>query len=67
MKTFITVALSALVLALAPADSVRAKEKEKADADAEFLSKVVHSIAASVKISEYEVTNPSYEQVKDFA
>ena len=67
MKTFITVALSALALVLASAASVRAQEKEKADADAEFLTKVVPGIAASVKIIEYEVKNTSDEKVKDFA
>jgi len=69
MKTFISVALSALALALSSATSVRAqeKEKEKANADAEFLTKVVPGIAASVKIIEYEVKNTSDEKVKDFA
>jgi len=67
MKTFITIALSALVLALAPADSVRAKEKEKADADADFLTKVIPGIAASVKIIEYAAKNASDERVRDFA
>ncbi len=66
MKTFI-VALSALALVLSSATSVRAQEKAKADADAEFLTKVVPSIAASVKIIEYEVTNTSDEKVKEFA
>jgi len=63
----ITVALSALALALASATSVRAKEKEKADADAEFLTRVVPSIAASVKIIEYEVKNTSDAKLKEFA
>ena len=66
MKTFI-VALSALALVLSSATSVRAQEKEKADADAEFLTKVVPSIAASVKIIEYEVKNTSDAKVKEFA
>ena len=66
MKTFIIVALSAL-LALSSTTSVRAEEKEKANADAEFLTKVVPGIAASVKIIEYEVTNTSDEKVKEFA
>jgi putative membrane protein len=67
MKTFITVALSALMLALAPADSVRAQEKAKADADADFLTKVIPGIAASVKIIEYAAKNASDEKVRDFA
>ena len=66
MRTFIIVAVSAL-LALSSATSVRAQEKEKANADAEFLTKVVPSIAASVKIIEYEVKNTSDEKVKEFA
>ena len=65
MKTFI-VALSALALVLSSATSVRAQEK-KADADAEFLTKVVPSIAASVRIIEYEVKNTSDKKVKEFA
>jgi len=65
MKTFIVV-LSALSLVLSSAMSVRAQEK-KADADAEFLTKVVPSIAASVKIIEYEVENTSDRTVKEFA
>ena len=67
MKTFITVALSALSLALGSATSVRAQEKAKANTDAEFLTKVVPGIAASVKIIEYEVKNTSNEKVRDFA
>jgi putative membrane protein len=63
----ITVALSALALVLSSATSVRAQDKEKADADAEFLTKVVPSIAASVKIIEYEVKKTSDEKVRDFA
>ena len=66
MKTFIIVALSAL-LALSSATSVRAQEKEKADADAEFLTKVVPGIAASVKIIDYAAKNTSDEKVRDFA
>jgi putative membrane protein len=65
MKTFISVALSALALGLGPAASLRAQEKKKADA--EFLTKVTPGIAASVKIIEYEVKNTSDEKVKDFA
>jgi putative membrane protein len=65
MKTFVV--LSALALVMSSATSVRAQEKEKADADAEFLTKVVPSIAASVKIIEYEVKNASDEKVKEFA
>ena len=67
MKAFITIVLSALAIVLASPTSVRAREKEKADADAEFLTKVVPSIAASVKVIEYEVKNTSDEKVKDFA
>jgi len=63
----ITVALSALALALSPATSVRAEEGKKADADAVFLTQVVPSIAASVKIIDYEVMNTSNEKVKEFA
>jgi putative membrane protein len=63
----ILVALSALALALSPATSVRAKEGEKAGADAVFLTAVVPSIAASVKIIDYEVMNTSNEKVKEFA
>lgn len=62
----ITVALSALALALPSATSVRAQEK-KADADAEFLTNVVPSIAASVKIIDYEVKNGSDAKVREFA
>jgi putative membrane protein len=65
MKAFIGV-LSALSLVMSSALSVRAQEK-KADADAEFLTKVVPSIAASVKIIEYEVANTSDRTVKEFA
>ena len=43
------------------------RRKKKADADAEFLTKVVPSIAASVKIIEYAVKNASDEKVKEFA
>ena len=60
LKTFVVV-LSALSLVLSSAMSVRAQEK-KADADAEFLANVVPSIAASVKIIEYEVENTSDER-----
>jgi putative membrane protein len=63
----IIIALPALALALSPATSVRAKEREKADADAVFLTAVVPSIAASVKIIDYEVKNTSNEKVKEFA
>ncbi len=65
MKAFIGV-LSALSLVLSSALSLRAQEK-KTDADAEFLTKVVPSIAASVKIIEYEVQNTSDPTVKAFA
>jgi putative membrane protein len=65
LKTCIVV-LAALSLVLSSAMSVRAQEK-KADADAEFLTKVVPSIAASVKIIEYEVENTSDRTVKEFA
>lgn len=59
--------LSALALAMSIATSVRAQENKKANADAEFLTKVIPSIAASVKIIDYAVTNASDEKVKDFA
>ena len=62
----ITVALSMLALALSTAASVRAQEKN-ADADADFLTEVVPSIAASVKIIEYEVKNTSNAEVLEFA
>ena len=62
-----TVVLSALALLLSCATSLRAQEKEKGGADAEFLTKVVPSIAASVKIIDYEVKNTSDAKVKDFA
>ena len=65
MKTFITIAMSALVLALGLATSVRAQKK--GNADAKFLISVVPAIAASVKIIEHEVKNTSDEEVKDFA
>src|SRR5947207_5201870 len=63
----ITIALSALALALSSVTSVRAQEKDKADADSEFLTKVVPSIAASVKIIDYEVKTTSDEKVREFA
>ena len=63
----ILVALSALALALSPPTSVRAREGEKAGADAVFLTAVVPSIAASVKIIDYEVKNTTNEKVKEFA
>jgi putative membrane protein len=65
MKTFMTVALTALGLVLASAPAVRAKEK--ADADAEFLTKVIPGIAASVKIIDYAQKNASDDKVKEFA
>jgi putative membrane protein len=67
MRKLITIVLSALALALASAASVRAQEKEKANADTDFLTKVVPSTAASVKIIEYAAKNASDEKVKDFA
>ena len=67
MRMFITVALSALVLALASAGSVRAQEKEKANAGREFLTKAIPGIGASVKIIDYAAKNASDEKVKDFA
>ena len=63
--TIITVALSALALALSSATSVRAQDTKAADA--EFLTKVVPSIAASVKIIDYAVKNGSDEKVREFA
>jgi putative membrane protein len=67
MKTFITVALSALAVAMSSATAVQAQEKEKADTDAEFLTKVVPGIAASVKITDYAAKNASDEKVRNFA
>lgn len=61
-----TFALAALI-ALPWATSVRAQEKQKASADAEFLTQVVPSIAASVKIIDYEVKNTSDAKVREFA
>ena len=66
MKTFITVALSALVLALPSATSVRA-QTEKTNADANFLTKVIPGTAASVKIIEYAAKNASHGEVRHFA
>ncbi len=60
-----TVVLSALTLALLSTTSIRAQEKN--GADAEFLTKVVPSIAASVKIIDYEVKNTSNVKVREFA
>jgi putative membrane protein len=62
MKIFAVVS----VLLLSCVASVRAEQKAS-DADAEFLSKVVPSIAGSIKIIEYEVNNTSDAQVKEFA
>ena len=59
--------LSSAALTLASATPVRADERENANADKTFLTKVVPSIAASVKIIEYQVKNTSDEKVKDFA
>src|SRR5262245_29121080 len=59
----LSVALSALLFVLLAATCVRAQ----GNADAEFLSKVVPSIAASVKIIDYAMTNASNEKVKEFA
>jgi putative membrane protein len=67
MKTCIAVLLSSVALTLAPAPTVRADDKQRANADAEFLTKVVPSIAVSVKIIEYEVKHTSDAKVKDFA
>lgn len=69
MKTFMTVAMSALALGLAlgSAIPVRAQEKAKSNADAEFLTNIVPGIAASVRIIEYEVKNTSDEKVRNFA
>ena len=58
--------LSVLALVLSPATPVRA-QGTNASADAEFLTKVVPSIAASVKIIDYEVKNTSDETVREFA
>ena len=66
MKAFIAVVIAALAAVLLSATSVRAEEKAS-NADAEFLTKIVPSIAGSVKIIDYEVKNTSDEKVKDFA
>lgn len=58
--------LSVLALVLSPATPIRAQGMN-AGADAEFLTKVVPSIAASVKIIDYEVKNTSDATVKEFA
>lgn len=58
--------LSVLALVLSPATPVRAQGMN-ANADAEFLTKVVPSIAASVKIIDYEVKNTSDATVREFA
>ncbi len=63
----VIIALLAIALVLSSSTSVRAQEKEKANADAEFLTKVVPSIAASVKIIEYAQKNASDEKVREFA
>ena len=63
----IAIALLAITLVLSSSTSVRAQEKEKANADAEFLTKVVPSIAASVKLIEYAQKNASDEKVREFA
>ena len=56
--------LSVLALVLSPATPARA---QGVSADAEFLTKVVPSIAASVKIIDYEVKNTSDATVREFA
>ena len=58
--------LSVLALVLSPATPVRA-QGTNTSADAEFLTKVVPSIAASVKIIDYEVKNTSDATVREFA
>jgi len=63
----IIIVLLALTLGMSLATSVRTQEKDKPNADAEFLTKVIPSIAASVKIIDYAVMNASDEAVKDFA
>jgi putative membrane protein len=63
MKPFIVV-LSAFALVLSCTTSLQAQGTA---ADAEFLTKVVPSIAASVKIIEYEVANTSDTEVREFA
>src|SRR5262249_40521871 len=66
MRTFILL-LSVLALLTSYATSIRAQQRQTADADAQFLTKVVPSIAASVKIIEYEVKNTSDGKVREFA
>jgi putative membrane protein len=63
--TILIVTVSALICALLFPLSIHAQEKK--NADAEFLTKIVPSIAASIKIIDYEVTNGSDEKVKEFA
>ena len=63
----IAIALLAIALVLSSSTSVRAQEKEKANTDAEFLTTVVPSIAASVKLIEYAQKNASDEKVREFA
>ena len=63
----IAIALLVIALVLSSSTAVRAQEMEKANADAEFLTKVVPSIAASVKIIEYAQKNASVEKVREFA
>lgn len=62
----VAIALSTLALVLSFAMPVAADEKKNA-ADEEFLTKIVPSIAASVRIIEYEVKHTTDDKVKDFA
>ncbi|HKQ98463.1 MAG TPA: DUF4142 domain-containing protein [Candidatus Polarisedimenticolia bacterium] len=64
--SIVAACLSLLALLLSPATMVRA-QGANATADAEFLTKVVPSIAASVKIIDYEVKNTTDPTVREFA
>ena len=56
-----------LTLAVAFSGATLIGAQEKTNADAEFLTKVVPSIAASIKIIDYAMTNASDPKVKEFA
>ncbi len=63
--SIVAAGLSVLALVLSAATAVRAQGANAADA--EFLTKVVPSIAGSVKIIDYEVKNTSDATVREFA
>lgn len=50
-----------------PVGAAPAKQMLKGSADAEFLTKVVPSVAASVKVIEYAANNASDDKVREFA